>query len=92
MANKRDLIEVVQETLGLSGNKSSEAVNAVLQGIQDLTLRDGQLGLAKFGVFDVRDRAERKGRNMKTGEPMVIPASKVPHFRAADEFKKRAKD
>ena len=40
-----------------------------------------------FGNFEVRDRAERKGRNPQTGEEITIPERKVPVFRAGKTFK-----
>lgn len=91
MANKKDLIEAVQAKEDISGNAATEQVNTVLQTIQELTVKDGHLGLAKFGVFETRERAERKGRNMQTGKPMTIPATRVPAFHPAKEFKENAK-
>lgn len=87
MANKKDLIQAVQKDLELSGNAATHIVDTVLSQIQNLTVSDKRLGLSNFGTFEVRERAERKGRNMQTGKPMTIPATKVPKFHAANEFK-----
>ena len=43
--------------------------------------------LSGFGTFEVRERAERKGRNPKTGEDIPIPATKVPAFKAGKALK-----
>ena len=91
MANKKNLAERVQEKLDISGNAANDAVSAVLEAVMELTKEDGHLGIANFGVFESRERAERKGRNMQTGEPIIIPVSKVPVFHAAKEFKDRIK-
>ena len=40
-----------------------------------------------FGTFEVKTRKERKGRNPKTQEEMVIPASKAPVFKAGKALK-----
>jgi DNA-binding protein HU-beta len=45
--------------------------------------------LVGFGSFERRDRKEREGRNPKTGDVMVIPATKVPAFTAGKAFKSK---
>lgn len=47
--------------------------------------------LAGFGTFEVCTRAERTGRNPRTGEAMKFPASKVPKFKAGKTLKDAAK-
>ena len=91
MANKADLIGRVAEKQGVSNNQATKNVNEVLEAIMDLTNDEGRLGLAKFGTYEVRERAERKGRNLQTGEEIQIPATKVPTFHPAKEFKNRVK-
>jgi DNA-binding protein HU-beta len=43
--------------------------------------------LVGFGSFEARARKEREGRNPKTNEKMIIPATKVPAFSAGKLFK-----
>ena len=43
--------------------------------------------LAGFGTFEVRERAERIGRNPQTKESITIPVSKVPGFKAGKALK-----
>ena len=43
--------------------------------------------LVGFGTFYVGERAERKGRNPKTGEEITIAAAKSPKFRAGKALK-----
>jgi len=45
--------------------------------------------LVGFGSFEPRDRKEREGRNPKTGDTMVIPATRVPAFSAGKLFKEQ---
>ncbi|MEK1833086.1 HU family DNA-binding protein, partial [Priestia megaterium] len=47
--------------------------------------------LIGFGTFEVRERAERTGRNPQTGEIMQIPASKIASFKAGKELKQAVK-
>ena len=91
MANKKDLVDMVAAKRKLSGNAANEVVNDVLSSIQELTIKDGHLGLARHGVYEIHERAERKGRNMQTGELMTIPATRVPVFHASREFREKAK-
>jgi len=44
--------------------------------------RNEKVQLVGFGTFEVKERAERTGRNPQTKETIVIPASRVPGFKA----------
>ena len=60
---------------------------AVFETITE-TLVDGEkVQLVGFGTFEVRDRKERQGQNPQTKEPIVIPATKVPAFKAGKSLK-----
>lgn len=87
MANKNELIERVSKEMGVSLIQAKTAVNAVLQGIGDTVIENGRLQLVGFGTFEVRDRAERKGKNPQTGKEMTIPATKVFAFKAGKTLK-----
>ena len=43
--------------------------------------------LIGFGTFGVKERADREGRNPRTGEVVKIKASKVPTFKAGKALK-----
>ena len=89
--NKGDLVGVVADSTGLSKKDAEGAVSAVFQGITD-SLKDGEkVQLVGFGTFEVRERAARTGHNPKTKEPMQIPASKVPAFKAGKVLKDTVK-
>lgn len=82
--NKAELIEEVRKQLGCDGScKARAAVTAVLAGIEEALKTDGSVQLIGFGTFAVKERAARQGRNPKTGEAMMIPASKVINFKAS---------
>ena len=50
-------------------------------------LRAIRFRLLAFGTFEVRARAEKQGRNPKTGEAMIVPASNLPAFKAGKALK-----
>jgi len=85
--NKAELITAVSEKTGLSKKDSEKAVNATLEAVSE-TLETGEkVQLVGFGVFDVKTRAARVGRNPKTKEEIEIPASRVPQFKAGKALK-----
>lgn len=85
--NKAELITAVAEKANLSKKDSEKAVNAALETIT-ATLETGEkVQLVGFGVFDVKERGVRMGRNPKTKEEIEIPASRVPQFKAGKALK-----
>ena len=85
--NKAELIAAVAEKAGLSKKDSEKAVNAPLDTITS-TLEIGEkVQLVGFGVFDVKVRGARIGRNPKTKEEIAIPESRVPQFKAGKALK-----
>ncbi|AMP21299.1 DNA-binding protein [endosymbiont 'TC1' of Trimyema compressum] len=89
--NKGDLVGVVADSTGLSKKDAEKAVSAVFQGIKDSLKKGEKVQLVGFGTFEVRERAARTGHNPKTKEPMQIPASKVPAFKAGKVLKDAVK-
>ena len=72
---------------GLSKKDSEKALAAALNAITDSLKKGEKVQLVGFGIFDVKVRAARTGRNPKTKEPVEIPASKVPQFKAGKLLK-----
>ncbi|GBD67752.1 HU family DNA-binding protein [Tetragenococcus halophilus] len=91
MANKAELIEKVAEATDLTKKDATAAVDAVFTTIQDSLASGEKVQLIGFGNFEVRSRAERKGRNPQTGEEIKIPASKVPAFKPGKALKDAVK-
>ena len=85
--NKAELIAVVAEKSGLSKKDTEKAVNSMVDAITESLQGGDKVQLVGFGVFEVKARAERMGRNPKTKEQIKIPASKVPVFKAGKAFK-----
>lgn len=85
--NKAELINAVAERSGLSKRDSELAVSAAIDVITDCLSQGDKVQLVGFGAFEVRERAQRKGRNPKTKEEIDIPASKVPVFKPGKMLK-----
>lgn len=85
--NKTELVAAVAEKAEIS-KKDAEAAVKAFTDVVSLELKEGgKIQLVGFGTFEVSERAERTGRNPKTGEEMVIPASKAPKFKAGKALK-----
>lgn len=85
--NKAELITAVSERVGLSKKDSEKAVNATLEVITECLADGEKVQLVGFGVYEVKERAARMGRNPKTKEEIQIPASRVPVFKAGKALK-----
>ena len=89
--NKSELIQAIADEAELSKHDAAEFVNAFISVVTQ-ELKDGNdVTLVGFGVFHVSERAERQGRNPKTGETLTIPAVKKPRFRPGKPLKEAVK-
>jgi len=80
--NKAELISAVAAKSGLSKKDTEKAVSTMLETITNELVAGDKVQLVGFGVFDVKQRAERLGRNPKTKEEIKIAATRVPVFKA----------
>lgn len=80
--NKGELIAKVADKTGMTKKTASDAVEAVLESISEALVAGERVTLVGFGTFEVRNRAARRGVNPSTGQPIDIPASRVPAFKA----------
>ena len=84
---KVDLIAQVAADAGLTKKDAEKAVNAALDAITAALVAGDKVALVGFGTFEVRNRSERQGRDPRTNNPITIPASKSPAFKAGKAFK-----
>ncbi len=85
--NKAELINAAAEKAGLSKKDTEAAINAAIDAITECLASGDKVQLVGFGVFEVKARAARIGRNPKTRETINIPASKVPVFKPGKGLK-----
>jgi DNA-binding protein HU-beta len=81
----------VADRSGLGKGEADNAVSAVLDTIEEVLSRGGEVSFTGFGKFSVADRSAREGVNPQTGEKIQIAASKVPRFSAGSGLKKSVK-
>ncbi|MCQ2484872.1 MAG: HU family DNA-binding protein [Clostridia bacterium] len=89
--NKTEFISAVAAKGELDKKAAEKAVNAVFGAVEDALKAGEKIQLVGFGTFEVKERAEKQGRNPKTGETMTIAASKIPSFKAGKALKDAVK-
>ena len=85
--NRKELISALAGKTGSSKADADRNVLALLDIISSAMESGDKVTLAGFGIFEVRERAARNGRNPKTGQSLRIKASRVPSFRPGTTLK-----
>lgn len=88
---KSDLVDAVSEKCGCSKKDTAVALDAMLGAVTAALKRGDKVQLTGFGVFEVRTRQARKGKNLQTGAVIDIPETKVPAFKAGKGLKDAVK-
>ena len=84
---KAELVEDVAEAAELTKKDAERLVEIVFESIIETLNQGEKIELRGFGSFRVRERGARRGRNPKTGDPVSIPAKRVPYFKPGKELK-----
>ena len=85
--NKTELIASVAEKSGITKKDAERVVNAALDTITAELAKGERVQLSGFGIFEVKTREARVGRNPRTKETIEIPATKSPMFKASKALK-----
>lgn len=86
---RADLTEAVHDEVGLTRQDCASLVERTLGLMAEALERGATVKLSGFGVFQVRAKRERVGRNPKTGEAAAIDPRRVIGFRASQVMKAR---
>jgi integration host factor subunit alpha len=86
---KSDLVEMIYERVGLSKKETAKAVDNVLEIVKDRLGRGEKVKITGFGSFVVNRKRARRGRNPRTGDPLIIGSRCVLSFKASDILKQR---
>jgi len=85
---KTDIVEGVYERLGgFSKHEAADIVETTLDVMKDALKAGEKVKISSFGTFTVRSKKERRGRNPKTGQEMVISPRKVLTFKPSQVLK-----
>lgn len=85
--NKTELIAAVAEKTGMTKKDAERVVCATFETITAELVKNEKVQISGFGIFEVKERDARVGRNPRTKEAIQIPASKVPAFKASKTLK-----
>ncbi len=88
---KTKLINQVADDTNLTKADVGKVLDVTINTIIDVVKGNDKVTLTGFGTFMATERNAREGRNPKTGEPVSIPAAKVPKFVAGKGFKEAVK-
>ncbi len=85
--NKTELIAAVAEKAGLTKKDAERVLTAAFDTITVSLAKGDRVQVSGFGIFEVKAREARVGRNPRTKETIQIPATKTPVFKAAKALK-----
>ena len=90
MLTKAELIDGISEKLSVKKKDITPIVEEIFSSIEGALARGEKCTFVGFGVFEVKDRAAREGRNPQDPTKVVkIPAKKVPVFRPGKDLKEK---
>ena len=85
--NKTELIASVAQTAGVTKKDAERVVNATFDTIAAQMAAGERVQVSGFGIFEIKERQARIGRNPQTNESVEIPASTLPSFKPAKALK-----
>jgi len=84
--NKAELVAKMAEIAEVPKVTAERLLDAFMQAVTEAISKGEKVLLVGFGSFEVVKRAEKVGRNPRTGEPLKIFAKKVVKFRAGKKL------
>jgi integration host factor subunit alpha len=84
---KADIVEKIYERVGFSKKESAELVELVFDIMKGTLEKGEKIKVAGFGNFEVKEKADRRGRNPQTGDEIIISARKILTFKPSQVLK-----
>lgn len=81
------MVKTLAGKTGMTEKACARVLDAFAEAVREAAARGERVRLPGLGVFSVRERAARKGRNPQTGEELEIPTGKAVVFRPARELR-----
>lgn len=83
---KQKLIDEVYKRLDITKKNAEQAINAVVESIEEALQSGEDVRLIGFGTFSTVQRKERQGRHPQTGELINIPSKKTVKFKPGKDL------
>jgi integration host factor subunit alpha len=84
---KLDIARRIHQEAGISEEEAATLLEWILELLKTTLQKGEPVSIFNFGVFTVRNKAPRRGRNPRTGEEVMISPRRVVTFRASSHFK-----
>ncbi len=84
---KAELVAEVAKQAGITKKEADAAIKAAVSAIASALKKGERIAIPGLGIFSVKQRAARKGRNPRTGQVIQIPARKVVAFKPAKDLR-----
>ena len=88
---KAELVAKIASEAGITKSQAEKALDGFVSAVSNALAGGDKITLVGFGTFSVGTRAQREGRNPRTGEKIKIPASKVVKFKAGKTLSEKVK-
>lgn len=88
---KKDIVLKVADETGIKQVEVKKIVQKTFDCIIDALARGEKIELRNFGVFKIKERRSRTGRNPRTGQIIPVPARKVTVFKPGMIMKKKVR-
>src|SRR5262245_40640536 len=84
---KSELIDAIAGRGGFTKARAELVVNCVFDAMPEVLQRGEGIEIRGFGSFTVRPYKPYNGRNPRTGQPVPVPAKRLPFFKVGKELK-----
>ncbi|MCK4772908.1 MAG: integration host factor subunit beta [Candidatus Latescibacteria bacterium] len=89
---KADIVENIAERTGLTKTDTALVVEGMIETLKEAMISGETVEIRGFGTFKIKERAARRARNPRTGEPVDIPTKFVPTFKPSRDLKNAVAD
>jgi len=83
---KKDIVRTIAEATGLPHKEARILVQTTFDTLVDTLVKEGRIELRNFGVFQIKQREARIGRNPRTGEMVPVMAKRVVVFKPGKQM------
>lgn len=84
---KADIVKQVAKELAVREHDALQIVDTIVDSLKEVIIKNGRLEIRDFGVFQVKERKGRVGRNPKNKVEYPIPPHRVVTFKSGKEIK-----
>ncbi len=85
--NKNEFIRKYADTQGITIKEAEQNFNAFIDTLTDCLKNGEYVHISGFATFEIKEKAERNGKNPKNQEEIVIPACKSPQVKFSKAYK-----